>query len=461
MVKISTTKNAPSPNISRLVLQYWPVERLIPHPDNPRQHTKRHIRQVADSIRQFGFRVPLLVDGNHRLIAGHGRLEACKLLDIKEVPVIEATDLSEAQIRALMIADNKLTEITGWDEDLLSQNFKILADLDLDFDLEITGFDYGDIERLMILGEKSNETPEEAVDINNVPAVTQAGDLWQLGDHRVLCADSTQSPSYTLLLGDNKAQLIFTDPPYNLPAKTIGKVCAKQHGDFANASGEMSSAEFTQFLSMVFSHLCDFSVSGSIHYLFIDWRHLKEMLAAGENNYTELKNICVWAKDRVGMGTFYRSQHELVMVYKNGNAQHKNHFQLGQHGRLRSNVWQFPSVRSANDDAGDAGDKHDREALQLHPTIKPVRLIEEALLDCSRRKDLVLDPFLGSGSTLIACEKTHRRCFGIECAPRYVDVTLYRWHQFTGKEPIHFKSGLTYSKQIKKLNKSGVSSHGK
>lgn len=457
MTKPARPKAVTTAATTRMALQHWPIEHFIPHPDNPRKHSKRQIRQVAESIRRFGFRVPLLVDGKRQLIAGHGRLEACKLLGMKEVPVIEATDLSEGQIRALMIADNKLTEIAGWDEALLGQNFKILADMDLNFDLEITGFDYGDIERLMILGEAPAELPDEEVDINTVPVVARVGDIWQLGVHKILCGDATQPTSYSALLGNDKAHLIFSDPPYNLPAKTIGKVCAKQHGNFTQAAGEMSPEQFTRFLSTVFAHLCDYSVAGSIHYLFIDWRHLKEILAAGEENYTELKNVCVWAKDRAGMGTFYRSQHELVMVYKNGRVSHRNHFQLGQHGRLRSNVWQFPSVRSANEEAGD---KTDREALQLHPTIKPVRLIEEALLDCSRRKDIVLDPFLGSGSTLIACEKTQRICFGIEYAPRYVDVVLYRWRQFTGKEPVHSQSGLSYTKRITQLKKKELR-HGK
>lgn len=449
------------------VLKNVPIAHLERNPDNPRQHSKRQIKQVAESIRRFGFRFPVLVDGKNRLIAGHCRLEAAKLLNMTEIPAIQASDLSGGQIRALMITDNRLTEVSEWDEELLGQNFRILADMDLDFDLEITGFDYGDIERLMILGEEAPEPDDEVVDFDAVPTVAQSGDLWQLGDHKVLCGDATQSASYSVLLGNENARLIFTDAPYNLPAKTIGKVCEKQHGNFAQAAGEMNSGEFTNFLGTVFGHLCDYSVPGSIHYHFMDWRHMKEMLLAGEAHYTELKNLVVWAKDRAGMGTFYRSQHELVFVYKNGKASHKNHFQLGQHGRTRSNVWQYPSVRSAADEAGD---KKDREALQLHPTIKPVRLIEEALLDCSRRKDIVLDPFLGSGSTLIACEKTQRHCYGIECAPRYVDVVLYRWSQFTGKEPVHTQSGMSYSARmayIKKqalkptVNQKGGHRHGK
>lgn len=427
---------------SRSIMHLSPSA-IAPHPDNPRKHSKRQIRQVADSIKRFGFRFPVLVDAKHRLVAGHCRIEAAKLLGLEEVPVIEAADLSDAEVRALMIADNRLTEISEWDDALLSQNFKILSELDLNFDLSITGFDYGDIERLMIVGEESADAPE-AVDIQAAPEVARFGDIWQLGEHKVLCGDSTQSASYSVLLGNDKARLIFTDPPYNLPAKTIGKVCEKQHGNFVQASGEMTPEAFTQFLGSVIQHLCDFSVAGSIHYLFMDWRHIKEILLAGEAHYTELKNLVVWNKDRPGMGTFYRSQHELIFVFKNGRAPHRNHFQLGQHGRLRTNVWDFPSVRSSSEAFGDT---KDRDALQMHPTIKPVRLIEEALLDCSRRKDIVLDPFLGSGSTLIACEKTQRRCVGIEYAPRYVDATLFRWAAMTGLEPIHTQSGETYSQR--------------
>lgn len=428
---------------------FLPTSEIRPHPNNPRKHSKRQIRQVAHSIKRFGFLFPVLVDAQHRLIAGHCRIEAAKLLGLTEVPVIEASELSEAEVRALMIADNRLTELSDWNEALLGENFRILSELNLDFDLTITGFEYGDIEQFMVLGEEDTALPEE-LDLTQVPEAARLGDLWQLGEHRVFCGDATQSASYTVLLGQDKARLIFTDPPYNLPAKTIGKVCEKQHGNFVQAAGEMSPAAFTDFLGTVMRHLCDFSIAGSIHYLFMDWRHLSEILAAGDEHYSELKNLVVWAKDRPGMGTFYRSQHELILVYKNGKAAHRNHFQLGQHGRLRTNVWNFPSVRSSNEAFGDT---KDRVALQMHPTIKPVRLIEEALLDCSRRKDIVLDPFLGSGSTLIACEKTQRRCVGIEFAPRYVDVVLYRWAAITGREPVHTQSGEAYSQRQATLAK--------
>jgi len=264
-----------------------------------------------------------------------------------------------------------------------------------------------------------------------------------LGDHRIYCGDSLDEISYRrLFLAKTKASIVFTDPPYNLSAKEIGKTCEASHGDFAMGSGEMTSDEFQGFLETVFGHLASFSKSGSIHYICMDWRHGYELIAAGKASYTEWKNLCVWTKNVGGMGTFYRSQHELVFVFKNGTAKHQNHFQLGQHGRYRSNVWNYPSVMHLKEADGD---KSGKEALQLHPTIKPVAMIEDALKDCSKRGEIVLDVFLGSGSTLIAAEKTGRSCHGIELSPRYVDVAITRWQEWTGKDAVHAETGLTYN----------------
>lgn len=424
------------------------IASIRPHPDNPRVHTKKQIRQIAESIKAFGFRMPVLIDQDTRLFCGHARVEACKLIGMDRVPALRVTDLSDAQVRALMIADNRLTEISTWDDQLLGENLKVLSDTELDFDIECIGFDYGEIEHRILDLEDHGEQDDESdnlPDLGDVAPVTRPGDLWILGEgespHRILCADCTDSESYKPLLGDRHAAMVFTDPPYNLSAKAIGQVCAGEHGDFEMASGEMSPEQFTAFLGTVMERLCSVSEHGSIHYLFMDWRHASEMLAAGNVHYTELKNLCVWVKDRPGMGTFYRSQHELVFVFKHGDERHRNHFGLGEHGRTRSNVWCFPSVRSLDSADGDP----DGDALKLHPTIKPVRLIEEAILDCSRRGEIVLDPFLGSGSTLIACEKAERVCAGIELSPRYVDVAIARWQQWTGNNAVHEATGNTHA----------------
>jgi DNA modification methylase len=427
-----------------LEIEHLPVAALSSHEQNPRKHSKKQIRQIAESIKAFGFKVPVLVDANNRLICGHGRIAACRQLGIERVPAIRASDLDEAKIRAFMIADNRLTEISDWDDALLAENFQFLSELDLDFGLEVTGFDYGDIEQLLLEEEDAPSSAEPPVpDPDDLPAIAKPGDLWQLGKHRIYCGDSLQEPSYKALFANGeKAAIVFTDPPYNLPARDIGQTCAASHGDFAMGSGEMSSGEFTQFLTSTFALLKRHSKSGSIHYICMDWRHASELLAAGQQVYDEYKNLCVWTKNTGGMGTFYRSQHELVFVFKSGSGKHQNHFKLGQHGRYRSNVWNYPSVMHLK---AENGDKGGQEALRLHPTIKPVALIEDALRDCSRRNEIVLDAFLGSGSTLIAAEKAQRICYGIELSPRYVDVAITRWQEWTGQEAILAASGNTYN----------------
>ncbi len=434
---------------SKPQLEHVSPDTLRPHPDNPRIHTRKQIKQVANSIKAFGFQGVVLADEDSQLIAGHARVEACKLLGVTEVPLLRVKNLTDEQVRGLMIADNRLTDNSDWDDRLLGHNLKILADLELDFDLDAVGFDYGELEFRIGQIELTNDDEQCAEDnesslpdFDQVQAVSKPGDLWCLGDHRLICNDSTLAETYEQLLGNERAAMIFTDPPYNLPARDIGKICAEAHRDFAMGFGEMTPEEFTAFLGSVINKLCQYSVPGSIHYIFMDWRHAAEILTAGQTHYSEFKNLCVWSKDRAGMGTFYRSQHELVFVFKHGDAPHQNHFELGQHGRTRSNVWHYPSARSMT--SGD-GDFDRDEVLEHHPTVKPVKLIEEIALDCSRRGEIVLDPFLGSGSTLIACEKTQRRCFGIELEPRYVDVAIQRWQQWTEQEAIHEATGQTYN----------------
>lgn len=427
-----------------------PLSKLASHPDNPRVHTKKQVNQIAESIKRFGFKIPVLVDVNNRIICGHGRVLACQQLGITDVPCIVADSISEHEIRAFMIADNKLTENAEWDMVKLAHNFEILSDVNLDFNLELTGFDYGDIEGLFI-GLEDDEAEEESLPELIERPISKSGDIWQLGKHKVICGDALLSASYSKLLGKKKADIIFTDPPYNLTPKDIGKVCQQAHGAFKEASGEMSSAEFTNFLSKSFKHLTAYSKQGSIHYICMDWRHLKEIMNAGEHHYQELKNICVWAKDKAGMGSFYRSQHELVLVFKNGTKKHQNNFKLGEHGRNRSNVWDYPTARHLSKLDGN---QDGQEILKLHPTIKPVQMVEDALLDCSQRTQVVLDPYLGSGTTLIAAEKTKRICYGIEYEPKFVDLSIKRWEEWTGLEAIHKQTGKTY-KELS-LNKKEV-----
>lgn len=410
-----------------LEITLTPTDALRPYAKNARKHSKAQIRQIADSIEAFGFNNPLLVDTQNQVLAGHGRLEAAKLLDLKTVPTIQLGHLPPEKARAYIIADNRLAEKSSWDYELLAEELENLSQQDMD--LTVTGFDMPEID--LMLQDKEDADPDAGDEIPEPPTtpVTQLGDLWQLGQHRILCGDSLKTDSYSRLLGDEKVQIIFTDPPYNVPIQGhvsgLGKV---QHEDFPMASGEMSKAQFTTFLTDVFTLLATHSVPGSLHYACMDWRHLQEILSAGETAYAELKNICVWAKDNGGMGALYRSRHELLLVFKNDTEPHINNVQLGKHGRYRTNVWNYRAPRRIG--------KKGQNELAMHPTVKPVRMVADALMDASHRDGLVLDPFGGSGSTLIATENTNRRARLIELEPKYVDVTIARWQKLTGQQAV-------------------------
>ena len=416
------------------------IASLKPYPRNPRTHSKKQIRQIADSIREFGFTNPILVDRDGRIIAGHGRVEAAKLLGMESVPTICLDELSETQIRAYIIADNKLAENAGWDEELLAIELESISSLDLDFDLTLTGFETAEID-ILIQGTVPSPEDSEADAIPEidpaVPPVSRVGDLWRLGSHRLFCGDAMKSDSFETLMANQKAQMIFIDPPYNVPID--GHVCglgSVQHENFKMASGEMTEEEFTDFLRIVFRHLADFSSDGSIHFVCMDWRHVFEITTAARAISSETKNLCVWNKDNGGMGSLYRSKHELVFVFKNGNASHINNVQLGSYGRNRTNVWDYPGVNSLRESR--------LEELQRHPTTKPVTLVADTILDCSNRDGIVLDCFAGSGTTLIAGEKTGRKAFAMEIESKYVDTAILRWQEYTGKQAIHSETGKSF-----------------
>lgn len=425
--------------MAKLNITYRDVSALKPRTHNPRTHSKKQIRQIADSIRQFGFTNPVLIDDDGGIIAGHGRVEAAKLMGLESVPTILLDEMTKEQIRAYVIADNKLAENAGWDRQLLGLELRGLAELDLDFELTITGFDMGEID--VLIGEAGTAPPEEADHIPSVddaPPVTQPGDLWCLGRHRVVCGDATRPESFGRLMEGRKAQMVFTDPPYNVPID--GHVCglgAVKHAEFAMAAGEMSEVEFVKFLKTVLGNLASHSIDGSMHFVCMDWRHAFELLTAGRSAYSELKNLCVWSKTNGGMGSLYRSQHELVFVFKNGATPHINNVELGRHGRYRTNVWQYAGINAFGAGRDDA--------LTMHPTVKPVALVADAILDCSKRGGSVLDCFAGSGTTLLAAERTGRRGFGMEMDPKYVDVVIKRYQQLTGDDAVDAVTGRTFT----------------
>jgi DNA modification methylase len=404
-------------------------------------HSQKQIAQVAESIRAFGFNVPVLIDDDNNVIAGHGRLLACKQLGMTEIPTICLAHLSPEQIKAFIIADNKLTENSTWNEVLLAEQLKSLSEIDLNFSLEATGFEMGEIDILIEGLSQPGDGVQDPADIipdQGEVAVSSPGDCWQLGKHRVLCGDAVEPGSYQRLMTQQLAAVVFTDPPYNVPidghASRLGK---KQPRDFAMACGETNRAEFTDFLRTICKRLVSASRDGSIHFICMDWRHVDELLDAGRDVYDEVTNMCVWVKDNAAMGSLYRSQHEFILVFKQGKHSHRN-MQRGQRGRHRSNVWQYPGAKSPSRATAEGN------LLDLDPTVKPVALVADAILDCSSRGDIVLDPFLGSGTTVIAAERTGRICYGIELNPANVDTAVRRWQRFTGMRAVHCDSGRNF-----------------
>lgn len=426
-------------------IQNIPTENLVEYARNPRKNDAVVDKMVA-CIKEFGFRIPIVAKSDGTVVDGHLRLKAARKLGLKEVPVVNADDLTEAQIKAFRLVANQSANWAEWDEELLRLEFKDLEDLN--YDLELTGFDLEDIQKQ--LDELEGKTVEEddfdesEISQNETPVITKPGDLWILGDHRLMCGNSVLIDDVERLMEGKKADMVFTDPPYNVKVSNIsgiGKDAKDKHEEFVMASGEMSEEEFIQFLMDVFTNLVAVSKDGSIHYICMDWKHIYEIITAGRKAYTEFKQLCVWNKDNGGMGAFYRSKHELIFVFKHGTASHTNNFGLGENGRYRTNVWEYAGMGSlANKDRGDL--------LKMHPTVKPLALVVDAILDCSNRNELILDLFGGSGTTLIAAEKVGRKCCMMEMSPKYCDTIIRRWQNLTGQQAILESTGKTFDSLI-------------
>ncbi|RYE08270.1 MAG: DNA methylase N-4 [Hyphomicrobiales bacterium] len=406
-------------------IEMLPVGTLKPYARNARTHSKKQLKQIADSITRFGFTNPVLISDDLEIIAGHGRVAAAQSLGIASVPALRLSHLSADERRAYVLADNKLAENAGWDMEILSIELQALVDLD--FDLELTGFSLAEIDLTLESGKGApTNDAADALPPPAAEAISQLGDLWILGDHRLLCGDSRSPDDVAKLMGEEIADLIFTDPPYNVEIDgNVGGLGSIHHRDFAFASGEMSADQFTDFLKQTLGNAAAVAKDGAIAFVCMDWRHMRELQEAGDAVFTELKNLCVWNKTNGGMGTFYRSKHELVFVFKIGTLPHTNSFGLGETGRYRTNVWDYAGVSSLGAERG--------ETLAMHPTVKPVAMVADAIKDCSRRHEIILDIFGGSGSTLIAAESTGRRARLIEFDPLYCDTIIRRWQTFTGK----------------------------
>jgi len=438
--------------VRKLAIKYKDPRKLNPRLKNPRTHTPRQIKQIAASITEFGFINPVLLDSVDGIVAGHARVLAAISLGMTDVPTVRVDHLSPIQIRAYVIADNRLAEKAGWDPALLALELQELS-LELNFDVTVTGFEMAEID--LVIGEATGNEPDEADAIPEVdrshPAVSRPGDCWQIGDHFLLCGDALKAQSYERVLDGKRAQMIFVDPPYNVRiAGNVSGLGKAQHREFAMASGEMNRREFTNFLRCALTNLAEFSVDGSIHFVCMDWRHIRELADAADDAYAELKNICVWSKSNAGMGSLYRSAHEFIFVYKNGHAKHINNIELGRFGRSRTNIWEYAGMSSFG---------KDRDAtLAGHPTPKPLALVSDAILDCSKRGGVILDAFAGSGTTLLAAERTGRRGYGIELDTHFVDLIVKRFEDLYGLEAIHAETDLSFDRV--RIERTERSKHG-
>jgi DNA modification methylase len=421
--------DTPNEKFANRQISFIAIADLVPAPHNARKHTRAQIRAIARSIEAFRFNAPILVDRNRQIVAGHGRYEAAKFLGLTQVPVLFLDHLTETQAKGYMLADNKLTDRSTWDNAKVAVQLKELSELVLDFDIEAIGFEPPEMDfRIQSLDSPDAADNADEFDVVTGPAVSLAGDLWQLGPHRLYCGNALEPTVYAALMDTEKAAAVFIDAPYNV--KIDGHVCGNgsiKHREFAMASGEMTEEQFTDFLSKSLTSLCVHSIPGALIFSCTDWRHIGEMLASGRSSGCEFLNLCVWVKSNGGMGSLYRSRHELVFVFRNGKQAHLNNIQLGRFGRNRTNVWNYPGVNNFVR-------RGSKSALEFHPTVKPIALVSDAILDSTKRNDIVLDSYIGSGTTILAAERTSRRCFGIEIDPIYVDTAIKRWERMTGRE---------------------------
>lgn len=424
---------------SKLTIEYLPLDTLKAAPHNSRTHTKKQKALIAESIKRFGMVTPVAIDAEGQLIYGHARVEAARLVGLDEVPVVTLEHLSPDERRAYLLADNRLALEAGWNRELLAIELQELQALD--FDLPALGFNLPEIDSLYEDLEASRTEGTDPLD-DAIPArtehiVTQSGDMWLLGNHRLIQGDARNNLLYDQLLNGELIDVVFADPPYNVRIENnvsgLGKV---RHSDFAMASGEMSPDEFVAFLTDGFRPAAHRMRDGSIAFVCMDWRHMAELQRAGLAVFDELKNVCIWNKRNAGMGAFYRSKYEMVFVFKKGDAPHVNTFGLGGQGRHRSNVWDYAGVSGISSTG--------RDELAMHPTVKPIAMIVDALKDVSGRGAIVLDNFGGSGSTLIAAEKCGRRARLIEYDQHYCDTIVRRWQQYTGKQAVLADGGANF-----------------
>ena len=422
----------------RLHIEYVDVTALRSEYRRTKKHSVRQIRKLATAINRVGFNVPILVDDTLAVISGEARLEAATMIGLAEVPIIRIAHLSDAELRLFRIFDNKVATEATLDLDMIRLEFDDLIIAAPDLSLSDSGFEIGEIDALNGL-----HRTQELDDLDDDPlpapsAVSRLGDLWRLGRHRLLCGDATDPDTIARLVDSRPVRAIISDVPYNLkiPGVVSGNGRVK-HGDFAMASGEMSEAEFTAFLVRFFDAAKPHLVDGALVLAFMDWRHIAELLAAGKGSELDYRQLLVWAKSSAGMGALWRNAYELIAVFKHGGAPNVDNVRLGKYGRDRSNVLHYPGANVPT--------KGRRKALELHPTVKPIALIADLILDVTESGELVLDSFGGSGTTLVAANAVGRDAALCEIEPGYVDATVVRWMHKHDEEPVLQETGESWS----------------
>lgn len=422
----------------RLQIEYISVDRLSAGPNAVRNHSQRQIRRLARSISDHGFLVPIVIYGKDTVAAGWGRVLAARLLGLREVPAVRTEHLTDEQMRLFAIADNKLGEESSWDLDALRAEFADIAIAAPELDQDSSGFSIA--ERDIIFGHhRAGELADDDEVIEPLhEAVARLGDVFLLKSHKIVCGDATDPATLEVLLGTDQVRTVASDVPYNVKiAGHVSGLGKNKHREFAMASGEMDRQQFTAFLLKAIAAAQANLIDGGLLYLFMDWRHVGELLDAADQAGLSYQNLLVWAKTNAGMGAFYRSAHELIGLFKHGTAPHTNNVELGRHGRNRTNVLHYAGVNTFG--------KGRKKALAAHPTSKPVALMADLVLDSTAPGEIVLDPFGGSGTTLIAAERMDRVARLVELDPSYVDVTVRRFEGLFGVEAVHVETGLTYA----------------
>lgn len=426
-----------------LFIDQWALNKLKPASSRIRRQSKATLAKIKSSLQRFKFVRPVLVTSGGEVIDGHALLEAARELNYDTVPVIVVDHLTKAEIKALRIALNKLSELGEWDHEALKLEFEAIEKLDINLDLTVTGFETAHIDFIMESGSTEATVAacpqdDELPDTASMTLVSVEGDVWLIGSHKLICGDARDPDVIRRLMGHQKANMVFTDPPYNVPIQGhVGGSGKIKHAEFAMASGEMSDSEFKKLLKQSLRQLSKATAVGGLIYVCMDWRHLEILLQVGRKLQLQLLNLIVWNKNNGGMGSLYRSKHELICLFKKPGASHTNNIQLGKHGLYRTNVWDYAGVNTFG--------PRRMEELSSHPTVKPAAMVADAIKDVTKRGDLVADSFAGSGTTMIAAERTGRVARCVEYDPTYVDVAITRFQGRFDVEAVHEETGMTFS----------------